>query len=213
MSGIVLQHAWGDHAEILIQTNERHNKWAEKHNLGYHQHLGKVFDDPNYPGAWAKVPYITYWLNTPVDYLIWMDADTCVRDLNFNPLLAFDEDTDIAMIHSPHKEFGFNAGVMYIRNSANVRKFYRQVWERGPVKGHKLEYLADETRINVDLPASGLKVKKLDHRWNYFYTEQARADGVDPRFAEEECHVRAWHGTPAETVRRRVKEYIAKWPH
>lgn len=212
MSALIVQHGWGDHCEILYQTNTRHNEWAKRHNVGYHCYMGQQVIDRVRKGAWAKIPFIIDCLETTADQVIWLDADTCVRDLSINPLTALDDDADIGMIFSPHAEFGYNAGIMFIRNSEATKNFYKKVWELGPMPMHRLDYLADETRINNLIPESGLKVQTLDFKWNYFYTVQASSMGIEPTTAEEECYIRAWHGIPAETVRRRVAEYIAKWP-
>jgi hypothetical protein len=211
MNGVIVQHGFGTHSEMLLLSSKRHKHWADLHRLDYHVTHGRNFPERKL-GAWEKIPVLRYWLNTQADFVVWLDADCVVKNLAVDPRAALPAGADIAMIHSPHAEYGYNAGVMFVRVNDKTRKFFDLVWEKGNVPFHKHAALADECRINVELPTSDIKVHKLDYRWNYFYTMQAVVEGVEPTAANEQCYIRAWHGTPPETVLRRMKEVLDKCP-
>lgn len=202
--GTVLQFGVGWAWELLQIGEPAWRRWADAHGFAYSVEKVRHFDDRT--PHWEKIFLINEWLrdSEPGDLLLWADSDTYPVfpvDLSVSPWDVLTDEADIAMCRTIYGNW--NSGLMFIRSSKMSAKFFDSVWCLGPVPKWGTRW-NDEARINADLPywqRKGLKAQQLDPKWNDFDRLPIRAS--DPL-------VKSWHGTPKDTVLRRMKEEAAK---
>ncbi|MFA6961807.1 MAG: DUF273 domain-containing protein [Opitutaceae bacterium] len=111
----------------------RMRDYAKRH--GYDFVVYRDGFDPARPPAWSKILFTLRALRG-VDWVVWLDADILIADLD-RPLEEFiSRDHDIVMARhikpSPHP----NTGVFLLRNRLWVRAFLRHVYAQTGVINH-----------------------------------------------------------------------------
>lgn len=177
--------------------------FAKAHGFEYRCEREKAMPKEDRSPHWSKIFLINEWLRDSErgDFLIWADADTIPVRLDVDPRTALGPDFDLTMCKTIFSNW--NTGMMFIRSSKITSQFYDSVWCMGPVPRWGTRW-NDEARVNNDLPywqRKGLRVQVLDPIWNDFDRIPVRAQNPV---------VKAWHGTPKDTVLRRMKEEAAK---
>jgi hypothetical protein len=111
------------------------------------------------------------------EVVLWMDPDAVVvpdhLDEKLDSVLLPDSDIGLVEIGRPFSRY--NAGVMFIRRSLEMVKFFSDVLALGVVPGAPI-ISHEQARINDLLPKTSLKVQTLDKRYNGY----APLDPVDP---------------------------------
>lgn len=156
---------------------------------------------------WEKIFLINEWMRDaePNDVLLWADSDTLPVDFNHDPRDVLQDGMHLAVTKTMYDNW--NTGLMFIRAESMTSRFYDSVWQFGPVPRWGTRW-NDEARFNSELPfweKKGLKVQEMNVAWNDCDRMKTRA---------EKPIVKAWHGTPRDTVLRRMKEEFDKiqWP-
>jgi hypothetical protein len=182
---VLIQQASGLHAPMLELVASRHAGYCVRHGITYWPVLGAV--QFSRTPHWNKIVLIRHALDMGFDTVAWLDADTLiVRDEEDFRTALHPDDGPIAVARHPgggdarlHEHW--NTGVMFLRNTPEVREFFRAVWELGPL-GEKPTY--EQARINDLLAQFPGLVQRLDDRWNS--TERVN-EAPEPV-------IKAWHG-------------------
>jgi hypothetical protein len=161
------------------------------------------------------------------DAVLWLDTDTVVRDLTVDPRTTV-EHHDLAGTYyrTTLQRAGdfwpfMGLGVFALRTNARTLDLMDNVLARGPVKEpiKRIGPIFDEIRFNLELDKRpDIIINKLPYVWNYFKDYQLPgypySDPValvtDRDWAERNCVVKAWHGTPPDTTVRRIREYLCQ---
>jgi hypothetical protein len=140
---IVLTAGYGPHAELMRITERHHRRWAEKIGAS---HVLRYGPEPwpegteTRDGCWQKILAIQATLAGmgEREVLVWIEPDVLVSDMSANPLDAMPETAEWGMVWrgnerrvNPH----FCTGVQIIRNTENVDRVLREVWQLGPIAG------------------------------------------------------------------------------
>jgi len=118
--------------EPMIElTRERNENYCKRWKIDYQVHIDPVVKEwePKY-GAWAKVELVRRALDTGYKYVIWLDADAMIYDL----------DTDLreacqgigACWHRIPQLDHWNVGVMYFKNAPEVKDFINEWLNKYP---------------------------------------------------------------------------------
>jgi hypothetical protein len=189
-AGMLLQQASGRWTRMLDVSASRHNAYAARHGLNYWSFRGEFQIDRAV--VWNKIILIQWALVSGFDLVIWLDADTLVVNPKADPRKALSEGPPIGMCRHPipwdDQPWHFNAGVIFVRNTALAREFFQRVWEAGPVDGWQ-----EQTRMNEMSRQMPDAVQPLPAKWNSTLNVNACKNPV----------IQAWHGIGhIETVRR-----------
>lgn len=162
-NAILVQSAYGTHSEMLRATMPAYAAYCRKYNITYMPVEGKLQNEV--PPHWDKVKLIQWALSLPsVEYVIWADADTAVvRDEeDIRTAVDFGE---IAMCTHWEKNIGVhhNSGVMVIRNTERMRKFFDMVWD-----DRKHQDFEEQLSINEFLKLEEFEeaLVEMDDKWN-----------------------------------------------
>jgi len=167
-NAILLQHAFAgrspedDFAPMLELTHERNIAYCEKHGFDYDYLIGcrdPRFNDP-YQGAWPKVEMIHDALQKNYQYVVWLDADTIIRDLDTDLRDGCPNGIGACWMRIPQLDH-WNTGVLYLQNSQAVRNFVSEWLAQFP--GH-LQW-KEQGVFNVMAMKSRL-VQTISDRWN-----------------------------------------------
>lgn len=165
---ILIQQVYqgSEYAEALALTYGRNLAYCQKYNMDYFACYSNIRDDWDWRlGGWAKLVLIRDALNNGYQYVIWLDADSLIADLNTD-LRDGCPEFGVGMVHhNPIVRPVYNVGVMYFTNSERVRQFVNDWigWFPGPVNGwHEQAMLS---LLSVAVPYLGLVVP-LENKWN-----------------------------------------------
>jgi hypothetical protein len=182
---VLIQQASGFHAPMLELVASRHAAYCARHGITYWPVLGEA--QFSRTPHWNKVVLIRHALDMGFDTVAWLDADTLiVRDEEDFRTAIHPHGGPIALARHPPGGDGlllehWNTGVMFLRNTPQVREFFRAVWELGPF-GENPTY--EQARINDLLQQFPTLVQRLDDRWN-------STEGVNEA---PNPIIKAWHG-------------------
>lgn len=85
-STILIQQIYPDTpgVKMLELTQAHHQKYCDKHNIEYLAVYDKVYPHDPLLGSWAKIELIRKALRDGYDHVIWLDADTLIKDTSVN---------------------------------------------------------------------------------------------------------------------------------
>lgn len=162
---VIIQQIYQDGGFInaINLTMPRLLSYAKRWEIDFDFHYGNIMDQWDLKfGGWAKLPLILSALERGYKYVIWLDADTVIADINIDLRDGCPED-GIGMVkhHGPPEHF--NVGVMYFTNTLRVRQFlaYWILWYPGPADWREqavLNLLCKIPELNV--------VRMIDNKWN-----------------------------------------------
>ena len=96
-------------------------------------------DDCDRAGGWIKIDSIRSALSADYEFVFWMDVDALVvrKDIDIRTAVRPGADIHMTWHGRGPPQFGdpahFNAGIMLIRCSQWSRRFFRRVWDAGPL--------------------------------------------------------------------------------
>ena len=124
-NAVLIQQCYpgGGYEEMIELTRERNEKYCERWGFDYQVHIDPIVPEWDIKhGGWAKIELIRRALYAGYDYIIWLDADAMIYDL----------DTDLrdgcpngigACYHRIPQLNHWNVGVMLMKNSHEVKLF------------------------------------------------------------------------------------------
>ncbi len=171
---LIIQHASGESLPLLECAEPFHKAYPEPYCATYG--VLQTERDPH----WDKVVVIRKALSiaTVGDIVTWIDAD-CLR-IDVTPFTLKDG-MDIGMSRGYRKR-QLNAGVIIMRNSERVRKWFDRIWFEAPK--HLWRSRLHEQCV-MNLLIRGVQCEELDSAWNFF------PGSLNP--PTQPVHVMAWH--------------------
>lgn len=175
---ILLQQASPEQAILLGLTAERHAAYVERYEMAFWTVKRRMIDNEAVYAGWDKLVLIRQALGRGYEHVFWIDADAAVvGDVNLREALTTG---CLGMVEHPGPPVHFNCGIMLMRNTAELRAFVREVWERRP--GEDPWY--EQTIMNEMIADGWPGFERLDARWNSTF---GIAEADEPVVA-------GWHG-------------------
>lgn len=122
---LVIQQVYPSHGfEPLLELTQAHHKaYCDKHHLDYLAVFDEVYPHDSALGAWAKIELIRRALLDGYDHVIWLDADTLIKDTEVNiakgvPVFGI----GVCWQRIPQLHH-WNVGALYIDNCKATREF------------------------------------------------------------------------------------------
>ena len=204
---LLVQYGTGDCAEMLRLSGPRHKEYCDKHGYSFIQEFAAPVP-PNLSAMWYKCLLLLRLFRTTSrsTRVLYLDADTLIEDVENDHLEALPDARDMAMVQMSftNKKLGlqkapwFNCGVWMLENSYASESLLKAVIKKGPVPGAP-DFLQDEARLNEEINSGfPVSVFPLAPEYNAFACN-ANIPNVK---------IRGWHGTPRDTVRKRMKERL-----
>jgi len=162
---VILQQIYTDgiYADAIALTLSRNLKYAKMHAMDYQFHFGNIVSDwePGM-GGWAKIALIQFALAQGYTFVIWLDADTMIKDMNTDLRDGCPADGIGAVLHAGPPEH-YNVGALYLKNTERVREFVNiwALWYPGP-RGWR-----EQAMFNLlnEVPKISV-VQPIDAKWN-----------------------------------------------
>lgn len=187
---VLVQQASGVHLQMLSLSYDLHNSFAARHALTFCCVRGSV--QFNRPPAWDKIRLIQMMLAAGSEFVVWLDADTLVVRPEIDVRTALRDGSPIGMCRNPlpwaDQPWHYNSGVIFVRNTADARWFFDEVWRAGHVDHHPWQ---EQARINQLTQQHANLVQRLDDEWNCTNGVNSTRDPI----------IRAWHGQGANAVK------------
>ena len=177
---VLLQQGRAEYKELLDLTEGIHRAYAHRYGMRYVRYDGPFV--PDWTGHWDQIALMRALLGMPdVERVFWVDADAAiVGDEDLREGLG---DGDLGMARHDGPPEHWNCGVLFVRNSPEVRGFFRAVIEGGPGEFPWYQQTLMNELIDGGYPVF---VHRLHDRWN---STVGFTDVPDPV-------IMAWHGTP-----------------
>lgn len=198
MRYIITQHYTIEHKELFDLTSPINKKYAE--NLGFEYIVNNQRRCPERKIWWEKIAWLKELTNSTEDnaLIIYEDCDS----INLKGDLKLALSTNYGMIQlrgglGNNQLLGwYNAGVIMLINTLQVRGFLQKVWERNDD--------TDETSINRELKSKnnlvdGLNICSLDPKWNSWDNNMQHCEDV--------C-IKSWHGIKYEDKLIEIKKFL-----
>lgn len=187
---ILIQQGSGVYARMLDFSGPKHSSYCERHGMTFWSVRGDVQRERS--PHWNKIVLIRQALDSGVEHVIWLDADTLVVDAENDIRRSLPNGSPIGMCRHPFpfngREGHFNSGMIVIRNCEESCEFFEEVWNRGPID----HVWQEQVRINEVASLHPEWVEIIDDRWNSTYGVNESSSPV----------VKAWHGMGAEALDR-----------
>ena len=180
---IIIQQVYqeGSYLDLALVTIPNCLAYAKKHSFDYEFSYGDIVPEWDMLcGGWAKLALISGALQRGYKYVVWLDVDALIVDMDADLREACPEGIGMVIHHSPNPHY--NIGCMYMTNSQEVKEFvnYWMSWYPGPTfKGSWHE----QAILNLlsQTPA-GQIVKEIDCKWNstkagHCHTNRAVVEG------------------------------------
>lgn len=134
MNAVLIQQVYpGEGFEPMIElTRERNATYCKKWSMDYRVIIDAV--NPEWQmeqGGWAKLLLIRDALNQGYEYVVWLDADAMIYDLETDLREACTGGIGACWHRIPQLNH-WNVGVMYIKNSAYVQAFIADWLDKFP---------------------------------------------------------------------------------
>jgi len=166
-NAVLIQHCWpaevnADYAAMLEMQVERNQMYCDGRGFDYRAVNGNVkpeYSDP-VSGEWPKVELIRAAIEDGYQYVVWLDPDTLILDMNAD-LRDGCPDGIGACWHRIPQMNHWNTGALYIQNSVAVCDFM-DAWlatfpgERAWMEQGEFNKLAMQNKV----------VQTISDRWN-----------------------------------------------
>ncbi len=165
-SGVLVSHGVGPHyPDMLRLAAVRDVKFAQKWGMGYVVSQQREADPEDHV-YWDKVALLNRVAATRPngDLILWKDPDTMFACMDYSPYEVLPRGKDIAIMRVKLKktqEDWYNAGVVFIRLSADSRKFLTEWYSRRKIQR---AFHTDEWPL-LDLEKK-YKIHDLPRKWN-----------------------------------------------
>lgn len=129
MNAVLIQQIYPDTEGVkLMELNrERNTEYCRLHEMDYwHRVENSLPGSDPLKGSWAKIELMRQALEAGYEYVIWLDADTLIRNMKSDLREAELYNHIGACWHRIPQLHHWNVGALYLSNSERVRSF---VWE------------------------------------------------------------------------------------
>lgn len=205
MNGILFQDAIGPASTKLTDLTEKwHAEVCAEFEWTHIVNHDRVIGEDR-PLVWNKIMFLikllAAWPSVPLVAI--MDADAMLIKKRLIAE-ALPNDFDLSLIKTNY----CNSGFVIMRNTEEIRNFWRMVWEAGPMP-KSTNKLVDSRLFEMLNPQTRkLKFYPMHSEWNWFdhYGDGMRE--VDcPR---SQATVVAWHGQDKEYVAKEMKRQLER---
>ena len=194
----------GPYLAALDLVNDRHTTYANKWNIDYMVVRGEV--NLKYlpqTGGWAKLDLIRKALTDGYKYVVWVDADAMIVDMDTDLRTGCPEGVGV-VLHTgpgtpgPH----YNVGVMLMQNSEKVKLFFDEWVSRYPGTNQFPWYEQGELWKMSHDPKWQDVVIPIENKWNSCQYANTHVDNAV---------IEGWHGM-GNTAQRfdQMKVHLAK---
>ena len=168
-NAVLIQQCWpgdvggkGDYQPLMELTKDRNQDYCEKHGFDYVYLVGCLSEKYAnvYQGGWVKVELIRTALAKGYEYVIWLDPDALIYDMETDLRDACPKGIGSCWMRIPQLNH-WNVGVLYMRNTPEVRKFIGDWLESFPGERDWME----QGEFNK-LALKGRVVETISDRWN-----------------------------------------------
>jgi hypothetical protein len=122
---ILIQQAYpGNGYEGMIElTRERNEEYCKRWGFDYQVHIDTVVPEWDYwMGGWAKIELIHRALDAGYKYVVWLDADAMIYDLDTDLRDGCPDGIGLCWHRIPQLHH-WNVGVMFMQNTEAVKSF------------------------------------------------------------------------------------------
>jgi hypothetical protein len=192
-NAVVIQQAYrgrqwiGSFIPALELVEPIHFAYCKKWSIDYMSVIGEVRADylPN-QGGWAKIELVRQALAKGYKYVMWVDADAMIVDINTDLRAGCPEGVGMVLHNGrgtpgPH----LNVGVMLVKNSDRVKAFYEELASRYPGTTDFPWYEQGEANKMAKDPKWQDVVFQIDNKWNSCLWANTHVD---------DAVIEAWHG-------------------
>lgn len=168
-NAILIQQCWpgdvgglGDYEPLMQLTKNRNFDYCQAHDMDFLYHVGTV--DPKYAnvrqGGWVKIELIQQALAKGYEYIIWLDPDTLIVNLETDLRDGCPKGIGACWQRIPQLNH-WNVGALYLQNSDAAKEFIAD-WlasfpgERQWMEQGEFNRLAMKSRV----------VETISDRWN-----------------------------------------------
>lgn len=167
----LVQQASGPHTELLQLTLPKHLEYCARHHITYLPSFTPTPRDGSAP-VWQRYDFIFDALLKGFDGLVWLDADTVIVDPKTDLRGAFQNVRYIGMAKhtTPYVglrgrlTFHYNAGAMFVRNTAPSLRFLHAVQSRGEIPNPYGWH--DQPTIHEIMFETGFTIDEVPAKWN-----------------------------------------------
>jgi hypothetical protein len=173
-------HPEGEFIPCLQLTRSRHAAYSAQLGVEYHALI-----DPGDEGGrahWVKYALLRQLLEQGVEMVAWLEPDTLVTDITRDWRATLAGLAALRLVHQPpfrDQPGGWDPGVMFLRNTPEVRAWLTAVLEAGPLPGTGSR---DQPRVHAMLQQHYDWCAPLENTWNCL-PEHYRSDAI----------IRSWH--------------------
>jgi len=201
MKYYITQHYTIEHKEMYDLTSPINKKYADDNGFEYVSN--NVRRCPERAAWWEKIAWLKEFLPSIEDgsYVVWEDNDSINVGGDLKSVLNDGSEWGQVELRGG---FGgrvpngwFNAGVIILINTQDVRDFLQRVWDRND----ELEEtsITNEIRSQNGTIGKGKKVSSLDIEYNCWYNNE---------HLSTEPVIKSWHGISYENKINLIKDYI-----
>ena len=167
---LLIQQAYRDatgvYPVIMSWLYPRNLEYCRRHEIEYMAVYGNAVEEwPPIYGAWAKVALILNALEAGYKHVIWLDLDTLIVDLDADLRDGCPAEGLGMTTHQPDGMPVLNCGALYVTNSEDTKKLFREwiSWYPGPINGWH-----EQAMINLlgQVPICAPLIVSIDDKWN-----------------------------------------------
>ena len=200
MKDVLYQFGRGaDYEELLALSRPRHLNHCERNDFTLVTE-GHAIAMRGY--SWNSIQHLAY-----IEYLNKIADGVIVATVDADALIVQDTDIRTALGDNDLATHGVNfcsAAFTVVRNSQKVREFFGKVL-LGPIS-RTIDAMANKLQAMLK-ENHGLKVQRLDDRWNYYTTYGAGR--YSPNCAREDAIILGFHGGPLEYRKAKIKTAVS----
>ena len=131
-NAVLIQHAYkGEFEPMMELTKERHAAYCERFGFDFWHEVYNM-SRPMETGAWAKIELMQKALDKGYEYIVWIDADAMIYDVDTDLREAIQRNKIGACWHRIPQLNHWNVGVLYLHNSVAVRNVVENWWASYP---------------------------------------------------------------------------------
>ena len=201
MRHIITQHYTIEHQEMFNLTSPINKAFAEKNGFEYISNNVKRCSDRKI--WWEKIAWIIELLDSLEDgsLVVYEDCDSINLSGDLKSALNNGEFGMVQLrggLNNIELKPWFNAGVIFMLNTSDVRDFLKRIWLRNDE--------TDETSINNELKAlnkiiGNKQITSLGVEWNCWDNNKHLPDSV---------YIKSWHGMRYHEKLIAIQNYIKK---
>jgi len=201
MRTLICCNVFGNYNEVNQLTQPINQNYADNHNCDFLVDTHKRCDKTVKSFWWEKIAFLQAILQTrnENDLIVWIDADSLIQsDTDINHILEDDKELGMVPIYAGKNnaqiQNWYNAGVIAMKNTEEVRKLMDSVWERRTIDQD------DETAIIHELDKTKIKFQDLKPEWNCWKNNEHLV---------EKPKIKTFHGVyPFEAKVSQIKDFL-----